>query len=99
MSARGLALAVLAVPLATGAVRAAGERPGELPRVITHTREYCEELSARAGQLRRAHAAVPAEAELLAAEGDRLCAHGQIRPGITRLRRAIMLLRGDTPAR
>jgi hypothetical protein len=95
----GLAAAVLALPLAAGAARAAGERPGEMPRVITHTREYCEELSARAGQLRQTHASAPAEAAVLAAEGDRLCAQGQIRPGIMRLRRAIMLLRAEGPPR
>lgn len=94
-----LAAAVLVLPLAAGAARAGGERPGEMPRVITHTREYCEELSARAGQLRQARAAAPAEAAVLAAEGDRLCAQGQIRPGIMRLRRAIMLLRSDVGPR
>ncbi len=81
-----------------GVVRVQGDGVGDIPRVITHTRAYCEELSARAGQLRLARGAVPAEADLLAAEGDRLCAHGQIRPGIMRLRRAIMLLRAERPA-
>lgn len=88
-----LLAAALVVP--AGTLCASSERVGDMPRVITHTREYCDELSARAGQLRTAHGHVPAEAALLAAEGDRLCAHGQIRPGIMRLRRAIMLLRGD----
>ncbi len=71
-------------------------RDGAEPlRVITHTREYCDQLSARAVELRRQLAAPLAQAELLAGEGDRLCAQGQIRPGIMRLRRAIMLLRGQ----
>ena len=70
-----------------------GAAGSEVPRVITHTRDYCEALSARAGELRLARGSTPAEAVLLAAEGDRLCAQGQIRPGIMRLRRAIMLLR------
>jgi hypothetical protein len=61
--------------------------------VITNTRAYCNELSARAGELRRHIDAPSEEALLIAAEGDRLCAQGQIRPGIMRLRRAIMLLR------
>jgi hypothetical protein len=92
-----LRTALLVVPMVVpaGPLCASGERVDDMPRVITHTREYCEELSARAGQLRLAHGRGPAEAALLAAEGDRLCAQGQIRPGIMRLRRAIMLLRGD----
>ncbi len=101
MSRQGmLRAALLAMPLVVpaGMVRASGERVDDMPRVITHTREYCEELSARAGQLRLAHGRGPAEAELLAAEGDRLCAQGQIRPGIMRLRRAIMLLQADGTA-
>ncbi len=72
-------------------------RDGAEPlRVITHTREYCDQLSARAVELRRQLSAPLAQAEQLAGEGDRLCAQGQIRPGIMRLRRAIMLLRGQT---
>lgn len=80
-----------------GPVRVQGEGSSDTPRVITNTREYCEELSARAGQLRQARRFPLAEADMLAAEGDRLCAQGQIRPGIMRLRRAIMLLREDMP--
>ena len=93
-----MALAALAcAPLAClpGAARA-----GETVRVITHTPEYCAELSARAralGALARPPetAQVRAEAGALVVEADRLCAQGQIRPGIIRLRRAIMLLRGE----
>ena len=77
--------------------------PSEPVRVITHTRQYCEELSARATVLRQKAPAPQEEARLLAAEGDRLCGQGQIRPGIIRLRRAIMLLRAqarpDVPGR
>jgi hypothetical protein len=89
MRRQGVLWAVLAAWVPAGA---AGS---EVPRVITHTREYCEALSARVGELREARAPAPAEAVLLAAEGDRLCAQGQIRPGIMRLRRAIMLLRAE----
>jgi len=68
----------------------------ETLRVLTHTPEYCRELAERAAEL-RAHARAPhAQANLLAIEGARLCAHGQLRPGIMRLRRAVMLLRGET---
>lgn len=83
-----------------GQARAGGQ--GDPVRVITHTREYCEELSARAAAMHRDASlrqpgAAAAEARMLAAEGDRLCAQGQIRPGIIRLRRAIMLLRTPEP--
>ena len=69
--------------------------PPETVRVITHTRLYCEELSGRAAALRQTAPAPLEEARLLAVEGDRLCGQGQIRPGIIRLRRAIMLLRAQ----
>lgn len=69
--------------------------PPETVRVITHTREYCEELSGRAAALLQRALAPLEEARLLSAEGDRLCGQGQIRPGIIRLRRAIMLLRAQ----
>jgi hypothetical protein len=86
-------MGVLWAAALAAAVPAGGVAGSELPRVITHTRDYCEALSARAAELRQGQGSMPAEAELLAAEGDRLCAQGQIRPGIMRLRRAIMLLR------
>ncbi len=86
--------AMLAMAVPAGPARADGPQD-EVPRVITHSREYCEELSARAGQLRQARGATPAETAQLAAEGERLCALGQIRPGIMRLRRAIMLLQAE----
>ncbi len=66
-------------------------------RVTTHTREHCAELAVHASQLRRANPGPHQEADVLAGEGERLCAHGQIRPGIIRLRRAIMLLRAPSP--
>ena len=104
---RRLAGATAAALLAAGVVACRSEAranaPAEPVRVITHTRQYCEELSARAAVLRQNAPAAPAEAQLLAAEGDRLCGQGQIRPGIIRLRRAIMLLRAparhDAPGR
>jgi hypothetical protein len=68
----------------------------ETLRVLTYTQEHCRELARRADEL-RARATTPhAEANLLATEGARLCAHGQLRPGIIRLRRAVVLLRGET---
>ena len=77
--------------------------PSEPVRVITYTRQYCEELSVRAAVLYQGAQAPLEEARLLAVEGDRLCGQGQIRPGIIRLRRAIVLLRAqsrpDVPGR
>ena len=80
-----------------GPVRVQGDAMSDTPRVITNTREYCDELSARARELRQARRFALVEADVLAAEGDRLCAQGQIRPGVMRLRRAIMLLREEAP--
>ena len=74
-----------------------GRAAPEALRMITHTREYCAELSARATEMRRQSAGTNEEARLLALEGDRLCHQGQIRPGIIRLRRALLLLRGQAP--
>ena len=97
---RVLATAMLATAMMADAQASA---PSEPVRVITHTRQYCEELSVRAAVLRQQAPAPLEEARLLAAEGDRLCGQGQIRPGIIRLRRAIMLLRAqarpDVPGR
>ena len=92
------AVMLLCAPLA-GLPRAA--RAADPVRVITHTLEYCLELSARAralGAAGRPPETAPAQAEAsqLVIEADRLCAQGQIRPGIIRLRRAIMLLRGQS---
>jgi hypothetical protein len=93
---------------ATAPTASASPRPGWLMasqddgnddslRVITHTREHCAELAVHASQLRLAHPGPHREADVLAREGERLCEHGQIRPGIIRLRRAIMLLRTPAP--
>lgn len=92
--------ALLAILACTVLSLPSGRAAGEPVRVITHTAEYCAELSARAralGALARPPetAQIQAEANHLVAEADRLCAQGQIRPGIIRLRRAIMLLRGQ----
>ncbi len=77
------------------AVIGQGDPKGAPLRVLTHTLEHCRELAHRAAALRAQAAAPNAEANLLASEGERLCTHGQLRPGIIRLRRAVMLLRGE----
>lgn len=98
--ARMAPLAALAMACAPLACLPGAARAGETVRVITHTAEHCADLSARAralGALARPPETTLAQAEAsqLVAEADRLCAQGQIRPGIIRLRRAIMLLRGQ----
>ena len=58
----------------------------DAPRLISDSPEYCAELTAR-------FAAIAAEAphnlRLLAEEGAKLCAEGQMRSGIAKLRRAL----------
>ncbi len=99
----GMAAALLAAGLVACWSDARASNQGEPVRVITHTRQYCVELSLRAAALRQTAPAPLEEASVLAAEGDRLCGQGQIRRGIVRLRRAIMLLRAqarpDLPGR
>ena len=60
--------------------------------VTTDTLEYCNRL---AQELMQAHYA-PESALELRAEGQQLCQNGQIRGGILRLRRASVLMHGNT---
>jgi hypothetical protein len=56
------------------------------PRLISDTPEYCTELSDRFAAL---GAEAPARLLVLAEQGRRLCAAGQTRSGIAKLRRAL----------
>jgi len=61
--------------------------------VLTDTPQYCVELSAEVEEERQALVSpAPAEVEELAEEGRQLCAMGETRGGIDRLRRAMVLL-------
>ncbi len=61
--------------------------------LLTDTPQYCAELSSEVEQERQALVSpAPAEIEQLAEEGRRLCAMGQVRGGVIRLRRAMVLL-------
>ncbi|HUA77514.1 MAG TPA: hypothetical protein VMA86_07560 [Acetobacteraceae bacterium] len=61
--------------------------------LLTDTPQYCAELSDEVEEDRQALVSpAPAEIEQLAEEGRQLCALGQVRGGIVRLRRAIVLL-------
>ncbi len=56
------------------------------PRLISDSPEYCAKLSGRFDAL---GAEAPAHLRLLANEGRQLCAEGQTRSGIAKLRRAL----------
>ena len=61
-------------------------------RVTTDTLEYCVELHGRVDEMVRVAPSPPPELTSLETEGQRLCDSGQLRGGILRLRRALMLL-------
>jgi hypothetical protein len=64
--------------------------------VTTDTPEYCVQLADKVHTLASdAVVKPPREVSDLSAEGQRMCAHGQTRPGIMRLRRAIMLMKHE----
>ena len=63
------------------------------PRLISDSPEYCAEL---AGRFEALGAEAPAHLRVLADEGRQLCAEGQTRSGIAKLRRALKeAQRGD----
>jgi len=89
----GLAVgaATLLIPLAIGIDAPAQTAPMPL---LTDTPQYCVELSDEVEEDRRALVSpAPPEVEELAEEGRRLCAIGEVRGGIARLRRAMVVLR------
>lgn len=62
--------------------------------LLTDTAQYCSELSNEVEAERQALISpAPPEVEQLAEEGRHLCAIGQVRGGVARLRRAMVLLR------
>jgi hypothetical protein len=64
------------------------------PRVTSDSPEYCLHLLDEVSQMVRVSPSPPPqEVTLLSTEGQRMCNHGQTRPGIMRLRRAWMLMR------
>ena len=63
--------------------------------VISDTPEFCFELARRFTVLQRLAVSPSPDARLLAFEGRQMCEHGLIRPGIMRMRRAIMMLRAE----
>ena len=99
---------VLAVALATLAVRRT-EMPAVAPppaaaegalRITSDTLAYCQSLRAQVNALmRRDGGAASAEVLRLRATGERLCAEGEVRGGVLRLRGAVLLLMHRSPDR
>lgn len=83
--------AILAGELLIAAPGIAQQAPMPL---LTDTPAYCAQLSnlVEAGQ-RSLISPAPPEIEQLAEEGRRLCALGEVRAGVARLRQAVVLLR------
>ena len=80
--------------LASGTVRAQDGRDVQAPmEVTTDTGSYCSSLWRQI----RAYGALPREVRDLQTEGHELCSTGQVRGGINRLRRALMVLHAGSP--
>jgi hypothetical protein len=84
---------VIHLSLAAAAALAGGvalpQEPNPPPvAVLTDTVEYCGQLQRMI--LKRPNR--PPDINKLLAEGQRMCDHGEVRPGISRLRRALWLL-------
>jgi len=69
------------------------DAPMQTPRLLNDTPEYCAELLESIDKIRMRINTIPPQATMLAEEGQRLCQIGHFRPGIVRLRTALMLLR------
>lgn len=81
--------------LSVGPVRAQQDEGDTAPMVVTtDTSAYCLRL----WQQIHAHAPLPREVRELQSEGMDLCNGGQVRGGINRLRRALMMLRAGHEA-
>lgn len=96
-SAPALLAALLATVLLGGAAAARQARDADAaPMVVTtDTRDYCLTLSDQI----QSYGALPDAVRGLQVEGRALCSEGQVRGGINRLRRALMVLRaGHEPA-
>ncbi len=67
--------------------------PQPMPRILNDTQEYCQELRDEIGKIRAERGDLSPEPALLAGEGERMCQLGHFRPGIYRLRSALLMLR------
>lgn len=94
-TAAGLLIALGTIPTVFAAPAAApGQTDQSSPMEVTSdTPEYCLHILDRVSELVRvAIAPVPREVTDLTTEGHRMCAHGQTRGGIMRLRSALMIM-------
>ncbi|MBN9564119.1 MAG: hypothetical protein J0H14_25835 [Alphaproteobacteria bacterium] len=82
-----VALGPLGMPLVNG------QTPIE--QVTTDTPEYCLHLLQRLRQIEQ-NRPPPKDVSYLSDEGKLMCDHGQIRAGITRLRRAMQIMLAPT---
>jgi hypothetical protein len=87
-----LGVLLASVPIA---LTVAGDSPPAV--VTTDTPEYCHRLIDRISELIGSISQpLPVTVSSLSNEGQRLCDEGRTRPGILRLRRALMLLEQET---
>jgi len=89
----GCALLVGLSGLTAGAEEPATPVNGGVPKVTSHSIEYCNKLATRIDALVfGAHVPPPSDVTELSVEGKRMCEHGQMRGGIMRLRKALMMM-------
>jgi hypothetical protein len=86
---------VLSAGLLCGLLAAGGAWPADPPmEVTTDTPDYCAQLARAVG----ARNSQLAEVQRLLMEGRELCGRGEVRGGIVRLRRALVMLNQDGAA-
>lgn len=64
-----------------------------MPRYMPDTLEYCSVLRADIARIQARRGVLPAVVVMLTREGEQMCSIGHIKPGIYRLRTALMMLR------
>lgn len=91
--AMGCAMVSGLLVLPAGAEGPAMPVNGAVPKVTSHSVEYCDKLAARINALVfEARVAPPSNVIELSDEGQRMCASGQVRGGIMRLRKTLMAM-------
>ncbi len=66
-------------------------RAQQVPAITSDTLDYCVHLATEIAQA----PSPPDQAKELLAQGEQMCRNGEIRGGISRLRRAMMMLRAQ----
>ena len=82
---------------ATARAQSSGEAETPPALVTSDTPQFCARLAEQLRQEIRSRrpAAVSDEVRMLEREGRRMCREGHVRPGILRIRRALMILKGE----